>query len=585
MFSNDQKMKKTLTLLYLLLSNFIQAQNCTIDFTQTQVGIYPNVLPSGAVGQTYDQDITFVMPTDTMGYDFTNFQIISVGLPVGLGWACNNSAVNCNYNPQLSPFGCVHIFGTPLLAGTYNIAVTVLADLTALSGYPFVFALQLEIAATTTSISNNGFTSTGAPACAPALVQFTNNNPGLLCYAWDFGNGNFSYAENPIAQYYPNPGTYLVNYTAYATLDTTTIFTLQNIQISSMSNYGGGFPSFDNADSYFKILQNGAVVYQSGIIGDQNPPIQWALNFNVNANTTYVLEIWEADASYLEPYFGNDDFIGSQVLQLNGCNGCVAGNSSINYTISMQQILPTPLLTTVDTIIIYAPPPTPIITYDSLTHTLSTPALGFSYQWYFNGSPITGATLSTYTLYQSGNYALVAINANGCIAFSDTICAIYCNPYIQAQLTETNGTLSVSNIAQSASISWLFNGDTIANQQENTLITSVNGTYQCIVTDAFGCADTTNIILIDVGLATNPLELPSIFPNPAIDFITVSLPTHWEGSLIELLDLSGKVLYSEKGAEQAHTIHLTSIQTGEYLIRLTHQSEQLRQMIFVSTSE
>lgn len=568
-----------------MLSNFIQAQNCTIDFTQTQVGIYPNVLPNGAVGQTYDQDITFVMPTDTMGYDFTNFQIISVALPVGLNWACNSNTTNCNYNPQVSPYGCVHIYGTPLLAGTYNIAVTVLADLTMLSGYPFVFELQLEISTAAASISNNGFTTTGAPACAPALVSFTNNNLGFLQYTWDFGNGNFSNQANPITQYYSNPGTYLVQYNAYASLDTTTVFTLENFHITSMSNYGGGFPSFDNADSYFKILQNGAVVYQSGIIGDQNPPVQWALNFNLNANTTYVLEIWEADASYLEPYFGNDDFIGSHVLNLNNCSGCIVGNSIINYAITTQQILPTPLLTTIDTIIIYDLPPTPVISYDSLTHTLSTPALGFSYQWYFNGSPITGATSSTYTLYQSGNYALVAINANGCIAFSDPLSAVYCNPYTQALLSENNGTLSVSNIAQNASISWLFNGNTIPNQQENTLISSANGTYQCIVTDAFGCADTTNIILIDVGLATNPLELPSIFPNPAKDFITVSLTTHWTGSLIELLDLRGKVLYSEEAAEQAHTIHFTSIQTGAYLLRLTHQSDQFRQMIFISTSD
>lgn len=577
-------MKKTLTLLYLLVSNFIQAQNCVIDYTQNQVGIYPNVLPNGAVGQTYDQDLTFVMPTDTMGYDFTNFEILSVALPVGLSWACNNSAVNCNYNPQISPYGCVHIFGAPLLAGTYNIAVTVLADLTILSGYPFVFELQLEISPSSASITNNGFTSTGTPACAPALVQFTNNNPGLLLYYWDFGNGNLSYAENPTAQYYPNPGTYVVNYTAYATLDTTTFFTLQNIQISSMSNYGGGFPSYENADSYFKILHNGAVVYQSGIIGDQNPPIQWALNFNLNANNTYVLEIWEADDSYLEPYFGNDDFIGSHVLQFNNCNGCLAGNSIINYAISAQQILPTPQITTIDTIIIDALPPTPVISYDSLTHTLSTPALGYAYQWYFNGSPIAGATLSSYTLFQSGQYALVAINTNGCVAFSDTLSAVYCNPYVQAQLSENNGTLIVSNIDHNSSMSWLFNGNTLPNQQENTLITSENGTYQCIVTDEFGCSDTTSVILIDVGLAINALEQPILYPNPAKDVVFVSLPTSWIGSLLELIDLNGKVLYCQKATAKEHTIHFNSIQSGLYIFRLTTQTDQFQQLIVVATS-
>jgi hypothetical protein len=560
-------------------------QICTIDYTQTQVGIYPDSLPDGTVGQPYNQDLTFVMPTDTMGYDFTNFHILSVALPVGLSWACNNSSSNCDYNPQVSPYGCVNISGTPLLAGTYNVDVTVLADLTILSGYPFIFQLQLEILPSSATISNNGFTSIGAPACAPALVQFTNNNPGLLQYSWNFGNGNLSYAENPTAQYYPNPGTYLVNYTAYANLDTTQVYTLSNLLITSMSNFGGGFPSYENADAYFKILENGTLVYQSTIIGDQNPPVQWTLNYNLNPNSTYVIEIWEADDSYGEPYFGADDYMGSHPLHFNGCSGCGAGTSNFNYIVNQQLILPTPQVSSTDTIVIYELPPAPVISYDSLAHTLSTPDLGFAYQWYYNGSPVAGATSASHVLYQSGSYWLVAINPNGCVSFSDTLIAIYCNPFVQAQLIETNGTLSVSNIAQNASISWLFNGNTVPNQQENTFVTSENGTYQCIVTDAFGCSDSTNIILIDVGLATNHLEQPTIYPNPAKDFVSVSLPTHWVGALIELSDLKGKVLYVEKASAQAHTIHFTSIQSGLYFIRITNQTDQFQHLIFVATSD
>ena len=578
-------MKKTFTLLLLLICYCIQAQNCTIDFTQNQVGIYPNVLPNGTVGQVYNQDITFVMPTDTLGYNFTNFHIVSVGLPVGLNWVCNNSAVNCNYNPQVSPFGCVNIHGTPLLAGSYTIDITVLADLTFLTGYPFVFQQTLEILPAPNSFANYGFSCTGAPACAPALVSFTNNNPGLMQYAWDFGNGNFSNQENPTTQYYPNPGTYIVSYQAYANLDTTTIFTLQNIQISSMSNYGGGFPSYDNADSYFKILQNGAVIYQSGIIGDQNPPVQWALNLNLNANNTYVLEIWEADDSYLEPYFGNDDYIGSHVLQLNGCASCVAGNSVVHYTIATQQILPTPQLTSIDTLYIYAPPPTPLISYDSLTHTLSTPALGLAYQWYFNGSPIAGANAASQSIYLSGNYTLVALNASGCVAFSDTLSAVYCAPFLQPVISENNGSLLVSNVAQNATFSWFLDGQLLSNTTNNILNYNQNGHYQCIVTDVFGCSDSTQILLIDAGLAANKSAQPCIYPNPAKDIINIALPTHWLGSLIELIDLNGKVLYSEKANAKAQVLHLSSIPSGLYVLSCTNQIDQFRQLIFVSTSD
>src|SRR5574343_894934 len=132
-------MQKILTTLLVLLSFYGQSQICTIDYSQTQTGIYTDTLPTGYVGQAYSQDVTFFMPLDTLGYDFTNFHILSVSLPVGLSWQCNNATSNCDYNPQVSQYGCVNISGTPLLPGQYSVDVTVLADLTVISGYPFTF--------------------------------------------------------------------------------------------------------------------------------------------------------------------------------------------------------------------------------------------------------------------------------------------------------------------------------------------------------------------------------------------------------------------------------------------------------------
>ncbi len=100
---------KTALLLCFLAPVVLFGQICTIDYSQTQTGIYPDTLPTGYVGQAYNTDVTFVMPLDTLGYDFTNFHIMSVSLPVGLSWQCNNVANNCDYNPQVSQHGCVNI--------------------------------------------------------------------------------------------------------------------------------------------------------------------------------------------------------------------------------------------------------------------------------------------------------------------------------------------------------------------------------------------------------------------------------------------------------------------------------------------
>lgn len=569
-------MKHLLLLLLVISPTLIFGQVCNIDYTQTQVGIYPDTLPTGTVGTAYTQDITFVMPTDTLGYDFTNFHILSVALPVGLNWTCNNNLNNCDYNPQISQYGCVHVSGTPLLAGSYTIDVTVLADLTILSGYPFVFQIHMDILPSTVSISNNGYTLTGAPSCAPALVQFTNNNPGLSQYYWDFGNGNISYAENPSPQYYLNPGAYVINYTAFANMDTTHIYTLNNLFISSMSNFGGGFPSYENADAYFKLFENGQLFYQSTIIGDQNPPVQWSLNLNLNPNNTYVFEIWEADDSFGEPYFGADDYMGSHNLNLNGCNGCGAGSSNFNYSINHQVILPTPQVLASDTIVVYALPVAPVIAYDSLSHTLSTPDLGLSYQWYFNGSPLAGATTATHVVYQSGSYYLVAINPSGCVAFSDTITAIYCSPFVQPQINLSNNVLSAIYIPQNAQIDWFLDNTLIPNQNNNTLGVSQNGNYQCLITDPFGCQYQSNILVVDVGIESVLLNAPKVYPNPTQGLVKVQIDPQWLGAHYVFSDLQGQMLAQNVLMDTKNEIDIQHFANGVYLLTIQIQQQEYR---------
>ncbi|MFI5151504.1 MAG: T9SS type A sorting domain-containing protein [Bacteroidia bacterium] len=61
-------------------------------------------------------------------------------------------------------------------------------------------------------------------------------------------------------------------------------------------------------------------------------------------------------------------------------------------------------------------PSTPIVT--SASNVLSTSATGVSYQWYLNGTPISGATSQNYTATASGNYSVIVTNGSGCSASS-----------------------------------------------------------------------------------------------------------------------------------------------------------------------
>ena len=101
-------MKRFFAILFFSLYTavFVNAQ-CSIDYTYYPVGVnyglYPDTLPDGVVGQSYNQDLTFYLPLDTVSagvfVEFTDFHITSISLPLGLTWECNNSSNACHYDP------------------------------------------------------------------------------------------------------------------------------------------------------------------------------------------------------------------------------------------------------------------------------------------------------------------------------------------------------------------------------------------------------------------------------------------------------------------------------------------------------
>jgi hypothetical protein len=569
-------MKKLL--LFLLFTPFFQltGQICTIDNTQTAVGLYPDTLPTGYVGQPYDTDITFVMPLDTLGYDFTNFKILSVALPVGLSWQCNNDANGCNYNPQVSQYGCVNISGTPLLAGQYLVDVTVLADLTVVSGYPFVFQIYMEILPSNVSTTNDGFTMIGASGCSPITVEFENNNPGLLSYSWDFGNGNISTSENPAPQVYTAPGDYVVHYEAYDNLDVIQVYTFTGITVNSMTNYGAGFPSYDNADTYWVLRENGTPIYNSSIIGDQNPPVSWTTSILLAPANTYTLHVYEADDSFGEVLLGADDYMGQHTVMLTGCTGCATSggdsgsSANINYTVTNQTINPSPVVVSEDTVHVYGYPPVPVVSYNTTTNVLTTPDLGYGYQWYFNGSPIGWSTSNEHPVFQSGVYYVVAVNEFGCVSFSDTITAVYCNPnYTPSIQLSANSSLVIINSQVDYSIQWSLNGNEIAGAANDTIVATDPGAYTVTLTDSFGCVYTSNAFNVNLGIADIQDFTFIVFPNPANTSCTIQTAHLGIGLAGNLMDMTGRVIETFKLENGSYVLDLSDMRAGSYLIEIS----------------
>jgi len=540
---------------------------CTIDFSQTVPGIYPDTLPDGYVGQLYNEDLTFVMPTDTMGYDFTNFHILSVSLPVGLTWQCNAFANGCNYDPQVNPYGCVNVSGTPLLAGQYQIDVTVIADLTIVQGMPVTFQMYMEILPNNTTVSNTGFSMTGANGCVPVTVNFTNNNPGLLAYAWDFGNGNTSTVENPAPQIYNTVGDFVVNYRAWSDTTTTHVYTLTNVTINTIQSvFSWGYPTELNPDPYFKIKENGIVIYNSTYYEDIFPPLSWPVSIILNPANTYDLEVWDEDD--YEIFYGGDDLIGTHTMNINGCTGCAAGTDAIvSYSINHLIIPPVPAVISADTVHVNGYPGEPNISYDSLTQVLQTDTLGYLLQWYFNGSPVAGATFPTDTVLLSGDYYVVAVNTDGCVSFSDTLTAVYCQALVP--VINQSGSLLSTPDTTGNSFQWMNNGVPVGGATNSFYNVTAAGIYSVEVTNEFGCVYTSGNTTVNVSTHDIEInELIQLFPNPAKNEINLNWPADVNISSLNITDLAGKNIFSLQPISNSVKVSLNEVADGIYIVEL-----------------
>ncbi len=83
-------------------------------------------------------------------------------------------------------------------------------------------------------------------------------------------------------------------------------------------------------------------------------------------------------------------------------------------------------ITNTQTTTIMANPPKPTF-WITGGHILNTNLAGFQLQWYFNGTPISGANAMTYNFTATGNYSLTASVPFGCSTSSDTVFATYVN--------------------------------------------------------------------------------------------------------------------------------------------------------------
>ena len=137
---------------------------------------------------------------------------------------------------------------------------------------------------------------------------------------------------------------------------------------------------------------------------------------------------------------------------------------------------------------------------------------GFSFQWQFDGTNISGATNATLTLTDlqtndAGTYSVIVTDPAGSITSSNALLTVVIPPAItlqpQSQTVDAGGSVTFSALALGTSpisYQWKFDATNITGATNSSLTlldlkTNAAGTYQVIATSPYGSAVSSNATL------------------------------------------------------------------------------------------
>jgi hypothetical protein len=297
--------------------------------------------------------------------------------------------------------------------------------------------------------------------CINDSVSFTNQSTisnGTLSYSWEIRNSNGSLVHSSTDT---SPtftmsaaGTYTVKLTASSSDAVTTTKTSGLvIEATPMPIItAGGATSF---------CQGGTVT--------------------LTGNTGYQSYAWSNGASTSSITVSDSNTYTLTVTSANGCEGSTSVNVDVNP-------LPTATVSSATSSFDFC---------DGGSLDLSAPSGATGYQWYKDGTSITGGTSATYSATASGSYAVEVTSADGCTSLSTA----------QAVTKNTNPTATISStsalsfcdgdsVTLSAPAGMTYAWTTGATTQSITQSTS--GQVGLTITDANGCSATATPVTVNV---------------------------------------------------------------------------------------
>ncbi|WP_254448752.1 S8 family serine peptidase [Spirosoma rhododendri] len=224
---------------------------------------------------------------------------------------------------------------------------------------------------------------------------------------------------------------------------------------------------------------------------------------------------------------------------------------------SAQRVAVTPTAGTAATAAITASGSTSICQGSSVILRATT-GTDYTYQWYRNGTAISGATSSTLAAGTAGSYVVQV--SNSCLPVRSAAVTVTTNAGIAPIITATGFTLTTNAVSN---IQWLLNGVAISGANSATYVVTQTGRYS-VRGSVNGCGELTADDVYLTILAAEPTSAAGellVYPNPASKLVTIKLSTDATLKTLptaQLVDLQGRTLKAVT-LQRSGTIYMSEV--------------------------
>ncbi len=189
---------------------------------------------------------------------------------------------------------------------------------------------------------------------------------------------------------------------------------------------------------------------------------------------------------------------------------------------------------------------------------------------------------------QAGTIIIDSINANGCPHHDTIVVVLNTNMFTTIiNLPDPNLPILVSYDPLVLGYQW-YNCNSqqiITGENDDTLVSSVNGNYALIASYDYNCIDTSDCLTISSISSASLNESDSlkfkVQPNPSNGIFTINFEQLNIDGVIEIYNLAGKNVYQKTITGVIETIFLPQVSKGIYILNITTSDEDYKQRIII----